>query len=371
MIKKNGGIYLDKKNNTYYVSTTFITKDGFEIRKCKRGFKTLKEAEMWKAETKIYYSKIKYEKEVLLKTPLETAIEKYYKYIKLKLKPTTFDNKKAVIDKYVIPYFKDENLNDITPIKIQNYYEMICNLSAKVVTKNHIFGETIGLIEWLDIMEMIDPTVVRKFKRILVKLTVTETANNDYLSSDELRQLIDQMDMSNEFSKENKVFYSLGGYAGLRFGEILGLQYKDIDYDNDLIKVYKQMQFINGKRVLTMYTKTNQNKVVDIPRDLTELILELKQATNSNDDDLIITRSRTAIRQAFNKDLERANLKHIRIHDLRHSYCTMLYDMGADEKYVAKQMGHTTADTSKKTYEHLTNNTRNKNKTKIIDNLMS
>lgn len=368
--KKYKGIYKDS-NNTYYVSTTFITKDGFEIRKCKRGFKTQKEAENWKVEQRVYYSKIKYEKEVQLKTPLEKAVEKYFKYIKLRLKPTTYDNKVAVINKYVLKHFKDEQLNEISPGSIQSFYEFVCNLSVKPITKNHIIGETIAFIEWLDIMELVEPTVVRRFKRIMVKLTNTESSNNDYLTQDELKQLIDSIDLQKDYGKENRVFYALGGYAGLRFGEILGLQFKDIDFNNDTIRVYKQMQFINGERHLTNYTKTNQNKIVDIPHELSEWILELMQVSNLTDEDFVITRSRTAIRESLNADLENAKLRHIRVHDLRHSYCTMLYDLGADELYVAKQMGHCSADTSKKTYEHLTEDRKDKNKTKVIDSLMN
>ena len=105
MTKKYSGIYLDKKNNTYYVSTTFITKDGFEVRKCKRGFTTQREAEAWKQKEKIKISNMELNAEEKKKTKLEIMFDEYMKYQKLRVKPSTYEQKKSYLANHFIPYF--------------------------------------------------------------------------------------------------------------------------------------------------------------------------------------------------------------------------------------------------------------------------
>ena len=370
-MKKYSGIYLDKKTNKYYVSTTFLTKDGFEVRKCKRGFETLRDADNWKQQEKIKIARTELKVEKKKKSQTRKMVEDYIKYQQVRIKPTTLNNKRSYLDTYFMPFFEDKKINDLTPSVIQEFYEALCkNTSLKISTKNYIITETLLFIEWLDLMEYIDTTILKKFRRIMVKLTDTEEHKGDYLSQDEIKKLINEMDYSTTRGKEQRLFYMISAYSGLRLSETLGLTYLDVDFENNSIRVNKQLQQADNKCVLVPYTKTNQIKFVDIPSELSEYILEYKQITGSGDDDFIITHGRTVIRKKLHKDLEKLGIKDVRVHDLRHSYCTMLYDMGADEKYVAKQMGHSSSITSKKTYEHLTESKNQKNKTKVIDNLM-
>lgn len=370
-MKKYSGIYLDKNTNKYYVSTTFLTKDGYEVRKCKRGFETLRDADAWKQNEKIKISKTELKTEKKKKSKLTKMFEDYINYQSVRIKPTTLRSKKALLNTNFIQYFNNKIINDITPNQIQNYYESICNNSKiKISSKNAIINEVLLFVEWLDLMEYIDSSVFKKFKRIMTKLTDTEEHRGDFLSQDEIKKLLNEMDYSTIKGKEQRLFYMISVYSGLRLGETLGLTYNDVDFENRSIRVNKQMQQRNNTSVIVPYTKTNQIKYVDIPSELAEHIMEYKQLTNSSDDDFIITHSRSVIREKLHRDLEKLGIKDVRIHDLRHSYCTMLYDMGADEKYVAKQMGHSSSITSKKTYEHLTEAKNQKNKTNVIDNLM-
>ena len=370
MSKKYSGIYLDKKTNKYYVSTTFITRDGFEVKKCKRGFDTQRDADLWKQEQKLFYSKVDLTSLENRKTPLEEMLIKYCKAERIRLKPTTIANKKTILENHFIPYFKTKILNEVSPAQIQEFYENLCKKSLKTSSINATIDIITCFLDWLDLMEFIDGSTNKKFKRILLRQEKQEETSNGFLSQEELKRLMQSLDTSTYSGKEKRLFYSLCAYAGLRCGEALGLFYSDIDFNNNTIKVDKQEQFVNGKIVIVNYTKTNQIKIVDVPQDLIDYILEFKQINGCGDDDRILNKSRTYYRESLNKDLKKVNLKHIRIHDLRHSYCTMLYDMGADEKYVAKQMGHTSSTTSKNVYEHLTNKKNEKNKVEVITKLM-
>lgn len=363
--KKYKGVYLDNKTNKYYVSTTFMSKDGFEIKKTKRGFETAKQANAWKEEQKLYYSKINGEQVIKIKTPIEQILNDYIRFKKAKLKISTLSILTAIMEKHFANYFKTKNLNDLKAKEIQDYYLYIANLDSNNRYKNLILTYVDGFLNWCDVMEVVSPSIVRKFKQILVKFTEIQKPKSDYLSHEQLKYLVD-----NTKDKTERLMYSILGFGGLRKGELLALQFKDIDYLRDTIDVYKQRQYngLQKKEVIVEYTKTNQNKQVDIPHWVSEYALELMQTRKASGDDYIFRYSTNEPNQLLSRRLERLGLKQVKIHDLRHSFTTMLYELGADGKYVAKQLGHASEMTSRKVYEHLTEK-QQENNLKIIKSL--
>lgn len=366
-MKKFSGIYLDKKTSKYYVSTTFMTKDGFEIRKCKRGFDNQRDADKWKQETKIYYASIDIGREQIKKTPTEDMIDEYLKSVKLKVKKTTFQDIKSTLNNHFGAFFKYKLLNNLTPQEIQKYYNELCEKDINTHSKNVILSKIINFLDWLDVMEMIEPDIVRKFKRILVKFDNLTPSKNDFYTVEEINTLINSIDNSTPLLRIEKLFYELCAYGGLRIGEALGIMYEDFDFENNTVRVSKQEQE-KPKHEILPYTKTNQIKIVDIPEFILKQVELCKQ--DAKDDYVFFNViRRIAIRRLFDNRTKSLGLKRVKIHDLRHSYCTMLYELNADEKYVAKQMGHSTAKTSRLTYEHLTNKVKESNKNNIVNKL--
>jgi integrase len=76
--------------------------------------------------------------------------------------------------------------------------------------------------------------------------------------------------------------------------------------------------------------------------------------------------SKANARLVYRKHLKLAGLPDIKIHDLRHSHTTMLYDNGCDSKYVAERLGQICEQTSLRTYKHLT-----KEKKQMNDNIVN
>ena len=95
---KYKGVFLDPKTNKYCVQTTFKTKDGFYIKKCKRGFKTAKEANLWKNKTAIEISGSNIDMTINQRTEVDVVIEKYiaFKSQKYKLNTNNTNSDKKV-----------------------------------------------------------------------------------------------------------------------------------------------------------------------------------------------------------------------------------------------------------------------------------
>lgn len=373
--KKYPGIYLED-NGTYTVKTSFRTKDKFVKQITKRGFETAKKANDWKEENKIYYkSKMLYEIESG-KTPMENLAEQYFKYKKLKTKQKTIDNITYNINKHFVNYFKDKNFGDLTTQDIMKYYEYIANLKIKNQSKNIIMVNVLDAIEFFDVMEMIPPEIVRRFKRILQKFDIIEEAKNDYLETDEVKRLLDTFTDTSIKGKMHKLMIYTLIYSGLRKSELLALTFFDIDIVKHTINVNKQVcdSLSKHTREVVYYTKTNKNKEVVVPTFLIDMFIEYMQLRNATGNDIIFTLKHNKYlfknypNKVLNRHLEMADLKHVKIHDLRHTFCTMLYDLGAEEQFVAQQMGHSSPNTSHLVYEHLTKDRLNKN-INIIENI--
>lgn len=147
--------------------------------------------------------------------------------------------------------------------------------------------------------------------------------------------------------------------TGLRRGEVLGLQWDDVDFDKKELHIKRQVTRVEGK--LTVSAPKTKRSARPVPlSDLTLYVLfEYKKSATSkwlfpsplNPDN---PREPSACRKRLSKILERAGCKHVRFHDLRHTFATMALENGIDIKTLAEILGHTTVATTINTYTHST-----------------
>jgi integrase len=359
---KYKGVFYDEKHNSYYVNTTFKTKDGYSIKKCKRGFSTAKKANDWKLEFTV---EAKNSTTINVKGDTERILIYYIEYKKGSLKPSTLIMRKDVLLTHFLPNVssKIENINTQDLLRL---YEHLSNLEISNKSKNAYIAIFNGFIEWLELTEQIDSKIVKKFKMIFTRFSTTSASKNSYITIEEYSKFI------KTFSDEEDMFvliFNILYFTGARFGEVLALEFNDVNFEENCIHFCKQAleysninflpkgyKTINKFKIIAPNTKTNSVKTVTIPDWLTEDIKKWREKQNSqylfSKNDVIITRD--IIRRKFKKHLEMAELPIIKIHDLRHSHTTMLYDSGCDSKYVAERLGHSNELTSLNVYKHLT-----------------
>ncbi len=152
--------------------------------------------------------------------------------------------------------------------------------------------------------------------------------------------------------------------TGLRIGEAFGLQWGDLDFQGRFIEVRRN--YTRGRIELP---KNGKIRRVDMSIHLAETLLELKTLReaeaaligqefspeawvfiNEVGGPLDETNFR---RRVFHRCLARAGLRRIRLHDLRHSYASILLGRGESLVYVKEQMGHHSIKVTVDTYGHL------------------
>ena len=148
--------------------------------------------------------------------------------------------------------------------------------------------------------------------------------------------------------------------TGLRLGELLALQWGDVDWRGGFILVQR-----NIVRGVVTSPKSHQRRRVDMTPQLADALIVWQRALRqrwmkkgesmpawvfpSLEGTALEERN---VRTVFARLLAKAELRQIRIHDLRHTYATLLLQAGAPITYVSQQLGHRDASIPLRVYAH-------------------
>ena len=148
--------------------------------------------------------------------------------------------------------------------------------------------------------------------------------------------------------------------SGLCKGELVALQWADLDIENKTISVSKQAgRNSAGKPDITRPKTENSIRKISIPQDAVDLLIAEHQKHPSNPwmfpspktDGMYHPDSVVNIHKKILKD---AGLEHLRFHDLRHTFATLALQNGVDVKTVSSMLGHFDAGFALRTYTHVT-----------------
>jgi len=154
--------------------------------------------------------------------------------------------------------------------------------------------------------------------------------------------------------------FTLAIFSGARQGELLGLKWSDIDWQNNQIHI--QRSFNNGS-FFTTKTK-GSNRKVDIGPTTMRALKEWKLACPPGELDLVFPTKtgkpmshNNMVNRYFRPALRAAELDKIRFHDLRHTYASLLIEQDENIKYIQTQLGHSNPTVTLNVYAHLMKST--------------
>ena len=144
-------------------------------------------------------------------------------------------------------------------------------------------------------------------------------------------------------------------WCGLRVGELLVLTPQDIDFDNKVIRITKSYQRLEGKDVITDPKTPKSKRNVSMPDFLCEELKDyIGRLYGILPTDRIFHLTKSFLHHEMTRGAEKAGVKRIRIHDLRHSHASLLISkLGAQPNLVADRLGHEKIQTTLSTYSHL------------------
>jgi len=147
--------------------------------------------------------------------------------------------------------------------------------------------------------------------------------------------------------------------SGLRRGELLALQWSDLNVDNSSISVTKQVTGRKGSLVISAPKTPNSIRTIAIPKQAVELLLSEREKNPGNP--YMFPSPKTgymyypdSVGRLHKKILETAGLERIRFHDLRHTFATLAIQNGVDIKTLSNMLGHCSVGFTLDTYAHVT-----------------
>jgi len=155
-----------------------------------------------------------------------------------------------------------------------------------------------------------------------------------------------------------RTLFRLAIMSGARQGELLGLKWSDVDWENSQIHIQRTY---NNQAWYKTKTKTS-NRKIDLGPSMMAELREWRLACPPNKLDLIFPNRaggpinhNNLVSRYFEPALEKAKLGKIRFHDLRHTYASLLIQQGENIKYIQSQLGHSNPTVTLNVYAHLMN----------------
>lgn len=290
------------------------------------------------------------------------------KYLELKktvLSPNSYAFYETIINTELIPKFGKMKLREIKTYHIQEFIQYL------TTEKKHRNGEAGG----------ISPSTVRRYATVLrsilslayqleytdndagaskrIIFPKVETCEVEVYTEEEVRVILSALDAE---PINIRALVELAIFTGMRRGEIVGLKWADIDFENQSLSIKRSIYKPKDGKALEKEPKSKSSiRTISLPDHLIKTLHEYKlhqdrhisfmgEAWNKLDyvfteEDGLVMNPQTPTRQ-FSNFLKRHNIRHLKFHGLRHTSATMLLANGCDIKTVSSRLGHADLETT-------------------------
>ncbi|WP_294378215.1 tyrosine-type recombinase/integrase [uncultured Clostridium sp.] len=349
----------------------------------KQGFKTKKEAEKWAADivnkkNKGFISPT--ESNILFKDYINKWFDEYKSQ---NISINTKANYRSRIDTHIIPKLGSYRLNKITNGIVQDFYNGLICEGMKPSSVKKIMETLNGVFKYAQKSKLIYtiPTDIEKQPMNKSEVEFWTKAEIDFY----LNEIKDQY------------LYTpilIEVFTGLRVGELCGLRWRDIDFNNKYLTVNNQVIYDRQLKMLVfskiLKTDTSHRKIT-LPQILLDYLQSIKHDASENDFVILnreglmcnprnLSMNFTQSIQKYKysiEDMKKKNkkiplhymqLKQISFHALRHTHATLLIFNGENIKVISERLGHKNISTTLDTYTHVMDDMKN-NTADLLDSI--
>ena len=283
-------------------------------------------------------------------------------YAKPNIRVATADRYHLMVEQYTIPRIGNIKLTKLTAHDLQKLYKELME-NGRIDRKSGHGNPRLSSTTVRSLHLMLHNALDRAVKEKLILSNPTENCIIPKIEKQEMKILhpdhISAYLNTAERRNALPMFY-LELVSGLRKGELVALQWSDLDEANCTISVSKQASWdTEGNLILSRPKTGNSIREVSIPQDAVELLKQ--EHAKHPDNPWMFPSGRTgemyhpdSVVTLHKRILKDAGLEHIRFHDLRHTFATMALQNGVDVKTVSSMLGHYDAGFTLRTYTHAT-----------------
>jgi integrase len=285
------------------------------------------------------------------------------------LSPSTFASYEGNIRLHILPHIGSIPLQRLAPEDLDELYAMLltngrCNkgggpLSPKTVRHVHA---------------VIHKALADANRKGSVIRNVADLADSPKLSSrarpkmevwnaDELRHFFELIEGHHLYA----AFY-VKANTGMRRGELLGLTWRTVDFDNARLSITQTVTAPRYKVTVSDVKSAHSLRTIDLDQRTIAVLrtwrrqqLEQQLETGIRTDDTGFVFAKPNgdplhpdyFSQVFDRLVAGMDLPRIRLHDIRHTHATLLFKEGVPPKVVSERLGHSSVAFTMQVYQHV------------------
>lgn len=266
------------------------------------------------------------------------------------------------IDRYVNPTIGDIPLRRLRPDHLDNFYDELATTGGR--NGGGVAPKTVHEVHAI-IRAALDAAVERK----LVSENVARSTRRRPRPTPNVAARVWTADELGRFlaaARRQRLYPALhlAAHTGMRRGEIVGLQWSDLNIAHARLSVSRTLQNVGGRPAEFGVKTRTSRRTVELDETTLQLLLRWRRRLEhdrlpANADDWMFCNSAgrflnpESISQLFARIVRRSDLPAIRFHDLRHTHASLLVADGVPIKVVSERLGHAHPSFTMHTYQHL------------------
>ncbi|MCX4302653.1 MAG: site-specific integrase [Clostridia bacterium] len=295
------------------------------------------------------------------------------------LAPTTYKRYCRMLETRLLPYFGHFYINKIRPTNIMKFYDLLEKDTQLVRKKGNNGSKTKKPLSGKTILEHHRLLRAMLHKAVYWQLIVANPAERVQApkarkpkrrsyDDEQTKILLENLEKLSIEETKYKVAIILTVFTGVRLGELMGLEWQDIDFKNGIISINRSSQYLSDMGVFTKTPKTESSiREIAIPEFIISLLEEYKLWYEeqksiygelwTNSDRLFVQADGkpmhpSSISKWFVKYVSTIGLPVINFHGLRHTNASLLVAQNVDIAVVSARLGHAQISTTLDFYVH-------------------
>lgn len=337
-------VFRNESNETWYVMTRYVDWQGNHKQKCKRGFKTKREALEWERVFHLQQS-------ADMDMSFESFVDIYKNDIRSRIKETTWLTKVNIIDKKILPYFGKRKISEIQTKEVIAWQNDLLRQKDKT-------GKPYSECYLKTIHNQLSAIFNHAVRFYALRTNPAAKAGN--MGNEKRKEMLfwtkeEYLRFADVMMDKPVSFYAFEMlyWSGMRLGELLALTPSDFDFQNSTVTINKSYQRLHGEDVITTPKTKKSNRTIKMSEFLAEEMQEyIKMQYEIEPTDRLFPISKSYLHREMERGCKETGLQKIRIHDLRHSHVSLLIELGFSAVAIADRLGHESIEITYR-YAHL------------------
>ena len=274
-------------------------------------------------------------------------------YIRPSVKIRTYERYRLIIEQHIKDKIGSMELNDLSPLVLQRFITELLQSGNKKTGKGLSANSVNAVI-----------SVIQSSLKTAHLLGLTKVYTADKLKRPKLTEkpvecfsLVEQKQIEQAIlnGKKDKLYgILLCLYSGLRIGELIALQWSDIDFAKGVLTVSKSCHDSKNGLIIDEPKTSTSRRVIPLPKQLLPLLKGIKKKSDSP---FVVSANGKPVsvrsyQRSFELLLKKLKIPHKGFHSLRHTFATRALECGMDVKTLSEILGHKNPTVTLNRYVH-------------------